>query len=139
MELDEKIKILGLTPEMIAKVESLDFVCYRDELSPTYLGVEEIELNALIGTYRSTECSSSTTWISYLDQTRKGLFFNTYKKNKSDFARFLSTPTQEEADHHGLPEVVKVEGGFLIYEGGKHRLTTGKILGLQKALVAVYG
>ncbi|MGD6875744.1 hypothetical protein [Bacillus infantis] len=139
MELEEKLEIIGLTSKEAAGVEALDFLCYKEELSPRYLGADLINLERLIGTYRSNECSSSTTWISYLEQARKGLFFNTYKNNKSDFARFLSNPTQDEADQHGLPEVVKTEDGYLIYGGGKHRLTTGKILGLQNAYVNVYG
>ncbi len=74
MELEEKLEIIGLTSKEAAGVEALDFLCYKEELSPRYLGADLINLERLIETYRSNECSSSTTWISYFEQARKGLF-----------------------------------------------------------------
>jgi len=138
MNIDEKIKILGLTPLVQEKIKMIDFICYKDDLNPNNYSVDTIFLDDLVGTYRSHECNLSTNWLTYLEQTRKGIFFETYKNRNCDFERFLLQPTQEEIDQYGLPEVVKIEKGYLIYEQGKHRLTIAKLLGIEAAKVIVH-
>jgi hypothetical protein len=127
----KKEKHLGLTQKRIEELENMSFEDYHGP-EPTAENSknsqEKIKLVDLVGTNRPTPLNN---WYDCLMDCHKLSNFDPSFTIDS-YKEILLNPPEWD-----FPHVIKHKGKYYIDGGGKHRLTIGKVIGADEALVYV--